>query len=72
MAGALPEGWAEFREEGGQTYYHHAGLGLTQWERPEAPPGGPRVRPSPSSRLPSFLLHPPPPLSPGAAGAEGG
>ena len=32
----LPDGWQEYRDEKGQSYYHHASQGLTQWEHPQA------------------------------------
>ena len=72
MAG-LPEGWAEFNDEAGEKYYHHAGLGLTQWERPAAPAArpvrflGPRPRPPFHGPSPAAL---PLPLAVSQRGSE--
>lgn len=40
----LPAGWAAYEDDAGRTYYHHARLGVTQWEPPKATqPSPPRL-----------------------------
>jgi len=35
------QGWAAFRDDEGRIYFHHAGTGVTQWERPQGFEGQP-------------------------------
>ena len=70
----LPVGWAAYEDDAGRTYYHHARLGVTQWEAPKATqPSPPRllgqgsglgraVRASHPALQPSSSSHSPPHL----------
>jgi WW domain len=33
-AGAMPPGWAAYKSQDGKEYFHHAGTGVTVWQRP--------------------------------------
>ena len=33
--GGLPQGWVEYKDQGGTPYFHNAASGATQWERPQ-------------------------------------
>jgi len=49
----LPDGWKQFVDSQGRTYYHHARSGKSQWERPEKEEWD-----RPEAWTPQYVEHP--------------